>query len=82
MKTLAIILLAFSTVFACNKPTAKQTTAVSDTANPKTSVTVNKKYDDKGNLIRYDSSYSYSYKSPGGNFKSIVNITAVVAKSS
>ena len=30
-------------------------------ANPQTSIKVNKKYDDKGNLVKYDSSYSYYY---------------------
>jgi hypothetical protein len=78
MKTLGIIILAFATFFSCNKPAAnklaqnnvKQNT-VSDTANPKTSVTVNKKYDDKGNLLRYDSTYSYSYRSPGGRHATI-----------
>jgi hypothetical protein len=29
--------------------------------NPKTDIQVNKEYDDQGNLIRYDSTYSYSY---------------------
>jgi hypothetical protein len=33
--------------------------------NPKVNVKVNKKYDDKGNLIRYDSTYSYVYSSGG-----------------
>jgi hypothetical protein len=28
-------------------------------------VRVNKRYDDKGNLIQFDSSYSYFYSSPG-----------------
>ncbi|HNW51261.1 MAG TPA: hypothetical protein PKH79_09275 [Prolixibacteraceae bacterium] len=28
---------------------------------PKTNIKVNKEYDDQGNLIRYDSTYSYSY---------------------
>jgi hypothetical protein len=32
---------------------------------PKTDIRVNKKYDDKGNLIQYDSTYSYFYSSPG-----------------
>jgi hypothetical protein len=35
------------------------------TSNPKIDVKVNRKYDDKGNLIRFDSSYSYYYESPG-----------------
>src|SRR5688572_29110550 len=49
---------------------------------PKVDVRVNKRYDDKGNLTQFDSTYSYFYSSPGigrssitsdslfGNFKS------------
>jgi hypothetical protein len=33
--------------------------------NPKTNIKVNKEYDDQGNLIRYDSTYSYSYSTAG-----------------
>jgi hypothetical protein len=33
---------------------------------PRYKVNVNKQYDDSGHLIKYDSSYSYSYSSPGG----------------
>jgi hypothetical protein len=40
-------------------------------ANPKTEVHVNKKYDEKGNLIRFDSTYSYRYVSPGGKSRNI-----------
>jgi hypothetical protein len=29
--------------------------------SPKTNIKVNKEYDEQGNLIRYDSTYSYSY---------------------
>lgn len=34
-------------------------------AKPKVDIKVNKKYDDKGNLMQYDSTYSYFYSSPG-----------------
>lgn len=33
--------------------------------NPKVDIKVNKKYDSKGNLIRYDSTYSYVYTTKG-----------------
>jgi len=33
----------------------------SDSIKPKTDIKVNKEYDENGNLIRYDSSYSYYY---------------------
>ncbi|MGP8214206.1 MAG: hypothetical protein ACLQQ4_01445 [Bacteroidia bacterium] len=45
----------------------KNSTVTIDTANiPKYKVNVNKRYDSKGNMLMYDSSYSYSYSSPGG----------------
>ena len=38
-----------------------------DTANaPRYNIKVNKQYDDSGHLIKYDSSYSYTYSSAGG----------------
>lgn len=36
---------------------------------PKIDVRVNKKYDENGNLIQYDSSYSIIYSSPGADIK-------------
>jgi hypothetical protein len=40
--------------------------AIHDTLNkPKFNVKVNKEFDSKGNLIRYDSTYSYSFKGNG-----------------
>jgi hypothetical protein len=36
-------------------------------ANPQTSVKVDKKYDSKGNLIKYDSTYSYYYSNVKDN---------------
>lgn len=44
--------------------------------NPKTNIVVNKEYDNEGNLIRYDSTYSYYYsntESDKGNMDSIYN---------
>jgi hypothetical protein len=40
-------------------------TAPADTGKPKINYRVNKQYDDKGNLVRYDSSYSYVYPGQG-----------------
>ena len=38
-----------------------------DTVNkPKISVKVNKRYDEKGRVVQFDSTYSYFYSSPGG----------------
>ena len=76
MKTLSILLLhAFIllNISSCNgqnkslNPLIKNDPVVSmDTSNkPKINVKVNKEFDSKGNLTRYDSTYSYVYK--GGN---------------
>lgn len=58
---------------------------LTDTLNrPKINVYVNKRYDDKGRLIQFDSTYSYFYSSPNGiahlnndslfnNFQSFLN---------
>jgi hypothetical protein len=76
MKTLSIIILSLFIICGCDSPAAKKvaqklekqkTETARDSANPKTSVTVNKKFDDKGNLLRYDSTYSYHYSTPFGN---------------
>jgi hypothetical protein len=78
MKTKAILylLLPLLTFTGCNGQTKKgEPLAVKpnngivseDTLNkPKVNVKVNKQYDDKGNIVRYDSTYSYFYSSPGG----------------
>jgi hypothetical protein len=36
-------------------------------ANPQTNISVNKEYDESGNLIRYDSTYSYFYSNIEGD---------------
>src|SRR5690348_52206 len=51
--------------------------AADTTAKPRTDVRVNKKYDDKGNLIQYDSTYSYFYSSPGMQRNSISGDTVI-----
>lgn len=35
--------------------------------NPKVNIKVNKKYDDNGNLIGYDSTYTWTYSNPAGD---------------
>jgi hypothetical protein len=77
MKKIAFISIA-ALLIACQQPADNSALAQMvakakrDTANkPKTEVHVNKKYDDKGNLLRYDSSYSYHYVSPGGKLQNI-----------
>ncbi len=63
MMRMDLIAIALSiTLMSCNGQTGKQK-AKSDPNefNPQTNIKVDKKYDDKGNLISYDSTYSYYY---------------------
>jgi hypothetical protein len=78
MKTLRFILLPFLFVMiACNGQTKKEPEQLlsikAPDRNPDDSASkpdirykVDKKYDDKGNMISYDSTYTYSYSGPGG----------------
>lgn len=50
-----------------NEKTTKVIASIDTTAKPKLNVRVNKKYDKKGNLVQYDSTYSYFYNSPEFN---------------
>lgn len=64
MKTLKIIpifLLFFYNALAQDK----QDKTTTDQVIPDENITVNKEYDEYGNLIKYDSIYSYSYSSNG-----------------
>lgn len=62
MKTLKIIPIFLLLIFSC----AGQEKQNKDTAlKPDENITVNKEYDEQGNLIKYDSIYSYSYSSNG-----------------
>jgi hypothetical protein len=80
MKTLKLMLLSFLFVvfFGCNAQTQKGSAqqgdknsskaAVNDSLNkPRIDVKVNKQYDDKGHIIKFDSTYSYYYSSPKGS---------------
>lgn len=78
MKTISVVLmnalvmiLSLSSCKGQSKehlhPNMNETLSVLDTIHtPKINVKVNKEFDAKGNLMRYDSSYSYIYK--GSNF--------------
>src|SRR5690242_2430032 len=75
MKQFAVV-FCMVLAFACQKQSDKTLARFEkqfpdSTSNPRTDVRVNKKYDDKGNLIRYDSSYSYRYVSPDKIVKNI-----------
>jgi hypothetical protein len=73
-KGMLLLLLATCTI-SCNaqyNQNEKQQKQITVDANkPKISWKVNKKYDDKGNLIGYDSSYTWTYSAKGGKVHSI-----------
>ena len=72
-----LISLLLFTVVAQNKSKNNLISSAPDgedslnTNQPKVNYKVNKQYDEHGNLISYDSTYTYSYSSPGGD----INIT-------
>ncbi|MFN4122718.1 MAG: hypothetical protein ACK4GL_05360 [Flavobacteriales bacterium] len=67
--------IAFSLIFSsCNgqETNFKNSKSLTDTASvsnnyPKENIKVNKEYDQNGNLIRYDSTYTYFYSNVDGN---------------
>lgn len=80
MKRLFLIFLAPLFITACNSQNQKSNDK-SDTTNvqkdtvvqikPKVDIKVNRKYDDKGNLVGYDSTYMWSYSNPAGDTVSV-----------
>ena len=69
----AVLLLG---AMSCDAQTEKNKTMQSsgtDTAQDKPQVSwkVNKKYDEKGNLVGYDSTYTWSYSSKGGKMQPV-----------
>ena len=87
MKTKHKLILLIPVVFcsACNGQTKSKVDQLlsskqnkieetGDTLNkPQVKIKVNKQFDDKGNIVEYDSTYSYYYSSPGGNLKHLSN---------
>jgi hypothetical protein len=63
MKTKCIIAIAFSLTFlvGCNGQSKNEKNNSDNKNKPQSSIKVNKEYDKDGNLIRYDSTYSYYY---------------------
>lgn len=71
MKNLIVLFLIPLFAFACNgqiRNTEDKTESISsDSIQPKTEFKVNKVYDENGNLIRYDSTYFWSYTNSFGD---------------
>ncbi len=71
MKKTFLVLLLLGTIMGCraqDEPSRKDAKAMEreDENKPKVDWKVNKQYDDKGNLVRYDSTYSWSYSGKWG----------------
>ncbi len=69
MIRIGVYVLAMSLILSgCNGQTQQENNDIkADTIQPKTDIRVNKEYDENGNLIRYDSSYSSYYSNIKGN---------------
>jgi len=62
MIRMGLIAIALSvTLISCNGQTNNKSENDKSTAKPQTNIKVDKQYDSNGNLIKYDSSYSYYY---------------------
>ena len=76
MKKITVLVLVF---FLISNFSFSQLEVYIDTIknnSPNESWNVNKKYDKDGNIIQYDSSYSYSYSSTG----EYLNIDSLITK--
>lgn len=63
------ILLSFVHVFVSCRAQTNEFNNIDTLRNkPKIDIKVNKQYDENGNIIGYDSTYSYSYSSNGNTF--------------
>ncbi|OFX83275.1 MAG: hypothetical protein A2W99_12335 [Bacteroidetes bacterium GWF2_33_16] len=80
-----ILLLIFTTIsiitisnnyYRGDKKTSKLLGIDTTVTNPKVDIKVNKEYDKNGNIIRYDSSYTYIYTYPDGSLE-MLNIDSI-----
>lgn len=60
-KIMTVITLIALISTGCNGQKKQNIEKKTDQTMPETSITVNKEYDENGNIIRYDSTYSYYY---------------------
>ncbi len=68
MKKIMTVLFFMSLIFTgCNGQKNKNTEDKTDKNQPETNIIVNKEYDEDGNIIKYDSTYSYYYSNIENN---------------
>jgi hypothetical protein len=68
MKKIITVLFFLSLIFTgCNGQKNKNTKDTSGKKQPETNIIVNKEYDEDGNIIRYDSTYSSYYSNIENN---------------
>lgn len=68
IRKLVLTLVMPAIIISCNGQMNLSENISQDTI-PQKNIVVNKEYDEKGNLIRYDSTYSFYYSSTGENPK-------------
>lgn len=62
MRCIAFIAIALSvTLYSCDGQEGKMKESKVDSSIPQTNIKVDKQYDENGNLVEYDSTYSYYY---------------------
>ncbi|AMC10068.1 hypothetical protein Lupro_01825 [Lutibacter profundi] len=62
MKKISLLLMLLLTISSCNAQTnTDKNKGNNEAVKPKTNIVVHKEYDENGNLIRVDSSYTYVY---------------------
>lgn len=76
MKKIIFLMLLSLLAQGCNsqktKPVESHPYASSnDSLQPQVDIRVNKKFDDKGNLVQFDSTYTYYYSSKGGKLQQL-----------
>jgi hypothetical protein len=68
MKRMYLIAVAMLIgVVGCNGQTKHEGDSKESSNNPQTNIKVNKEYDKNGNIVRYDSTYSYYYSNVRNN---------------
>lgn len=67
MRIMSLLFILAITITGCKGQKEEKKEEFTTEENPKTNIVVNKEYDDDGNLIRYDSTYSYYYSNVESN---------------